>query len=781
MRIIPYAQRRIVAGFCLFALAVALLLLPTPQAPAQSYTFTTITVIGNQRIDRDTILFTAQIAPGQPLSAGDLNAAYQKILASGLFESVDVTPKGTELVISVVEYPTINLVNFEGNRRLSDSVLEQAIESQSRQVLNPKQVERDVQTIEDIYQQQGRIGARITPRIIRRSDNRADLVFEIFEGDLTEIERIGFVGNRAYSDNRLRRVLDTKQAGFLRRFIASDIFVADRIEFDKQLLQDFYNARGYIDFRVLDTSVELFRDRDGYVITFHVQEGLRFRLGAVSVVSEIEEADSEEFAQALRLDPGAYFAPADISGAITRLERLALIKGLDFVRAEPRITRNDAQLTVDVAFALVRSERLFVERIDIAGNTTTLDRVVRRQFRTAEGDPFNPREITEAEERIRALGFFSAVDVSTRQGTRADQVIIDVALVENPATGSLGLGATYSSNSGLGAVVRFREDNLLGRGQRLEVSFSTTTSSNDTLLRFTEPGLLGRDLELGLELSYRTRTYDQVRFDTNRGFFGPLLRFPVGENSHLQLSYAFSLSDYTIDSGDAQAGSLIDTEAAADSRTSNALGYVYTYDTRRGGLDPNAGYLFRFGQEIGGLGEDDYRFIKTTGQATAEAMVLNEEVTLRATLEAGVLNSLEGESFFNDRFALTSQTFRGFDVYGLGPRERKIDETDGSVSYNDPLGGNYYAVVRLEAEFPLGLPAEFGIRGGAFYDAGSVWGLDRTSPNVLYEDFTLRQSIGFSLLWDTPIGPLRFNFSRTLQKEEFDNDQSFNLSLRADF
>ncbi len=388
----------------------------TEVAFAQNYSFSSVTVEGNDRVDAASILRFAQIQRGQALSAGALNDAYQRIVNSGLFEQVEIVPQGNTLLIRVKEYPTINIINFEGNRKLKDEILAKLTTSQARRVYSPAKAEADAAAIVDAYRKAGRIAATVDPKIIRRSDNRVDLVFEVTEGKTVEVERLAFVGNRAYSDRRLRQVLETKQAGLLRTLIQSDTFIAERLDLDKQLLKDFYLSRGYVDFQVLDTSSEVSRERDAFFLTFTVQEGQSFRFGNISAVSEVEGLDVAEFEALLKIRSGVTYSPAIVENNISRLEALALRKGLTFVAVEPRITRNERDGTLDVQFALIRGQKIFVERIDIEGNTTTLDQVVRRQFRTVEGDPFNPREVREFAERIRALGFFADAKIDAQQG-----------------------------------------------------------------------------------------------------------------------------------------------------------------------------------------------------------------------------------------------------------------------------------------------------------------------------------------------------------------------------
>ncbi|QIZ82416.1 outer membrane protein assembly factor BamA [Thalassovita gelatinovora] len=749
-------------------------------AAAQDYRFNAVTIEGNQRIEAGTILTYAGIERGKTISAGELNAAYQRILASGLFETVEITPRGGTLVVAVKEYPTINKINIEGNRRLKDEDVLPLLQSKSRLVFNPKVAERDAATIAEAYNQQGRLSATVSPKIIRRSDNRVDLIFEVFEGGITEIERISIVGNDAYSDGRLRRVLQTKQAGILRALIRSDTFVEDRIAFDKQVLRDFYLSRGYVDFRITGVNAELTRERDGYFIAFNIEEGQQFRVGEVSATSDLAEVDSDEFLKSLKMRSGMIYSPTIVENSISRMERLANKKGLNFVRVEPRITRNDRDLSLDVEFILSRGPRIFVERIDIEGNTTTMDRVIRRQFKIVEGDPFNPREIRESAERIRALGFFANADVKAREGSSPDQVIVDVNVEEQP-TGSLSFGGTYSTNTGFGLLVTLKEDNFLGRGQKLNLSVSGATDNKVYALNFSEPALLGRELQFDLDIGYRETETAYANYDSTSIRFKPGISFPVSDNGRLGLFYSAEKIEM-IDDGSTGYGGIVGNEIAQADILSSSLGFTYSFDTRRSGLNPNSGVLFQFGQEFGGLG-GDVTFTKSTAKAVAQTKVLNEEITLRASIEGGLLEYNTGASRSVDRFQIGSGLIRGFDPDGIGPREIVYDSS-GDVVSNDALGGDMFAVARFEAEFPLGLPEEYGIHGGVFYDVGSVWGLGDTSSatgTVLYEDFSLRHVIGLSLFWTTPVGPLRFNWSKALQKETEDIEQTFNLTISTEF
>lgn len=749
-------------------------MVPAVPAAAQEYRFTNVEINGNNRIGDSAILARAGIGRGQAVTGGQLNDAFQNLQNSGLFETVAIEPRGNTLVINVTELPTINRVRFEGNRRIDDATLAQVTSSTERRVFNPSQAEADAAAIAEAYSNEGRIAARVQPRVIRRDQNRVDLVFEVFEGDNVEIERLSFVGNRVYSDRRLRRVLGTKQAGLFRRLVRRDTFVENNVEADKQLLQDFYFSRGYVDMRTEAVNGELTEERDGFFVSYNITEGQQFKFGAIDLVSEMDGVNAAAYRNLVKVRPGVVYSPTLVETDIARLERQAIRDGIDFMRVEPRVERNERTQTLDVTYVLSRGPRVFVERIDIEGNTTTLDRVIRRQFDSVEGDPFNPREIRQAAERIRALDYFSNAEVNAREGSSTEQVVVDVDVEEQP-TGSLNFGGTFSNNDGIGVVVSFAEDNFLGRGQRLALNLSTAADARRYGVNFVEPSLLGRDVRLALNLDFSETDSSFATYDTELLVFQPSISFPVSEFGRLQLRY--TAENLEVISRDIPTnGNTIQDDIDAGAQFASSIGYRYTYDTRRGGLDPTAGVLFEFSQDFAGLG-GDANYIKTVAKVVGERKFLNEELTLRATLEGGALAWSSGNNRAVDRFILGPSVIRGFEPGGIGPRDTSGIETD-------PLGGNLYVVARFEAQFPLGLPEEYGISGGVFYDVGNLWDLDEVNingGNIQGESGSFRHVIGVSVNWDTPLGPLQFNFSKPLKSEDFDEEQNFEVTLRTEF
>lgn len=759
--------------------------LPLAQiAQAQAYSFSSVEIEGNVRVDAATILAFAKLPKGAEISPAALNDAYQRILDSGLFESVELVPQGGTLVIRVSELPMIDVMDFEGNKKLKDDVLLEAVKSRSRLIYNPAQAEADAAAIAEVYRERGRMAATVTPKIIRQSDNRVSLVFEITEGGVAEIQRLNFIGNHDFSDYRLRQVLRTKQAGILHNLIQRDMFDEGRLELDQELLRNFYLSRGYIDFQILDASAEYARDRDATFLTFTIQEGRSFTIGKVDTVSEVDGLDAALFDKVRLPRSGATYSPNLIDNTAQAMEAMAVKLGMNFVRVDPRITRNDHDGTLDVTFALVKGERVFVERIDIEGNTTTLDQVVRRQFRPVEGDPLNPAEIRQAAERIRALGFFDVVNIESRPGGSADRAVVKVEVTEVP-TGSLSFGATYGTANGFGLNFGFSETNFLGRGQGLTLNVQSGSDNVDSVLDFTEPAFLGRNVSFNLNAAYATSTHNNANFDTQTISFSPSLSFPLSELARLKIDYALSqdemsnvdrsvADDLGTPEDETRLGSSDILIREEGSRLTSSLGYALSYDTRGSGLNPKGGVLLRFGQDFAGLG-GDATYVATNFLALAETKALHEQVDLRVVLEGGAISGLSGytttamERYFGNKI-------RGFQPNGLGPR-------DLGAENQDALGGNFFAAAHFETEFPLGLPEEYGISGGAFVDVGSVWGLDDTAGTggAVDDAMHLRAVAGLSMFWKTPIGPLRLNFTHALQKESYDDEQTFDLTIATKF
>lgn len=781
-------QRRVIGRFGLTfgrALAGALLVLTLVSAQAGHAqglaTFSRIDVAGNERIDADTIRVFAGIEPGRAVSPEEINLAVRRLFDTELFETVEVMPEAGRLVITVVENPSINQIAFEGNRSIDDETLATTVELRSRRAFSVAAAEADAQRIIEAYRAAGRFGAEVTPVIIRLPDNRVDLVFEVVEGRPTRVQRINFIGNAVFSDGRLRRVVQTSQSNLLSAVLGSGAFDQERVEADREVLRQFYLERGYVDFRVQSATSEIARERNGFFVTFTLSEGQRYDFGAISVVSQIpglNAADFEPLAAPV-LGGGVYNARL-VERVIERMSFQAGQAGYAFLEVRPRITKNEAARTVDIAFELVEGERVFVERIDITNNTRTLDRVIRRQFRIVEGDAFNAREVRNAENRINGLEYFSNVAVAVREGSSPSRAIIGVEVEEQP-TGSLNIGGALSSSEGVTAQVSITERNFLGRGQTVSLAVTGSGQFANVDFTFLEPALFDRDLLGGFQIYYLDRNFEETAYKTRNLGFSPRIGFPLSENGRLTLRYIISqdeIYDVELDT------SRIIAEEEGTRITSGVAG-TYTYDRRNSPVDPTAGFILTLNQEFAGLGGDT-TYSKTSGTARAYASFFDEDLLLSAALEGGALFSKDG-STVTQRFTTGGDAFRGFARNGVGPRdvcdvgECAFPQQD--VEVDDPLGGDYLAVLRLDASFPLGPLEQYGIYGGVFSDIGSLWGLDDTdgSQGEVDPDFYLRATAGVSIFVETPFAPLRFNISRALRKQDYDETENFRFTIATRF
>ena len=766
-------------------MCVALLVAVTAvsNADAQTYSYSRIETNGNVRIDSQSLIRISGLPESGTVSATQLNSAFRAISDRALFEEISLVPRGGVLEINVVEFPTINRIDFEGNRTIKDEQLTEVIFSKPRQVYVPAKIENDASRLAEAYFSAGRLSATVTPKIIRRTQNRVDVVFEVIEGRVTEIERISFIGNSAFSDSRLRRVLNTKQANLLRTFTTNDTFLPDRIELDKTLLRDFYLSRGFVDFRVLSATSEISRARDAFIVVFKIEEGQPYNIRKITASSELPEVDAEEYLAESRIKPGDRYSPVIVDDTIKRMEFLASSRGLQFVRARPEVDPVQTG-TLDINFSIERGQPLLIERIEILGNETTLDRVVRRQFDVAEGDPYNDRSIAEAAERIRALGFFSSVDVADTPVSDRETVV--TVQVEEQNTGSLGLGATYSKQSGVGYSLSVSERNLLGRGQTLGFSFSTGSSERTYTLYFIEPSLFDRDLEFGMNLSNQNISNYAGYADFKEFDIGAYLSFPIGERSRLTPSVSFTRQ--TSEKLGTTSGILEqEFNKSKSKRSFLSVGLGYQLDTISSGVYSDRGFLFEANQRLSfGKGV----VAKTTASVTAQTVL--SSAVLQARLGGGFVTATGSRStHLFDRFHSDSTILRGFEAYGIGPRT--------TTSNPLPLGGNKYVSLQVESLYPLSR-GTVDITGALFADAATIWGLDNTDDRndekkeedaekdaeidkkyIIDDKSKIRAAAGLGLIVRTPIGPLRFNFTRPLKKYDGDKTQNFEVTFSSVF
>lgn len=743
-----------------FALVFAL----AAPAFAQS-TIESIVIEGNQRIEADTVRSYLSIGVGDQFDAQAINRSLKSLFATGLFADVTIRREGTALIVRVVENPIINRVAFEGNNRIDDETLDAEVQLRPRIVYTRTRVQNDVQRIIEIYRRSGRFAATVEPKVIQLPQNRVDLVFEIDEGPLTGIRRISFVGNKAFSDGTLRDKIQTTETAWWRFFTTDDTYDPDRLTFDRELLRKFYLSEGYADFRVVSAVAELTPDRKDFYVTFTVEEGERYHFGETLVESRLRDLDAETLTPLVTTEMGDWYDAEEVENTIQGLTDAVGELGYAFVDIRPRIQRNRDELTIDVTYQIEEGPRVYVQRIDIVGNTRTLDKVIRREFRLVEGDAFNAAKIRRSQQRIRDLGFFETAEVKTEQGDRPDQSILTVE-VEEKATGELSFGAGISTLDGLLGDVSISERNLLGRGQslRLRVTFSSRRQEID--LSFTEPYFLDRNLSAGFDVFRRSiDRQDESSFDQDTLGFALRGNYPLTE--HLRHGVTYTLRQDEITDVDASASRVIREQEGKE--VTSSVANILTYDVRDSRIEPTEGWLVRLGGEVAGLG-GSVRYLQQT-LAYAHHFPLGEGWIASGYVREGYIIGLDQDVRINDRFFLGGSSLRGFEPGGVGPRD---------IVTNDSLGGNLFYSATTELTIPINISSDIDLNGAIFADVGSLTIIDDTGPEIV-DIGDPRASVGVGLAYRSPFGPIRIDFAQAVLKEDFDETEVVRFSFGTRF
>jgi outer membrane protein insertion porin family len=757
-------------------LLIAILILFLSILPIKAYSqeniISSITVDGNQRITTDTIISISKIKKGVSYSPSQLNSALQLIKKSTYFKTATISIQNNILKIHVTEKPTINSINFEGNNILQDINLSELIMSKERRTFSISKAEKDADAIAMAYADTGRISATITPKIVKLLDNRVDLIFEISEGRITEIEKITFTGNRIFSDFRLKGIIATKQAGIFRKLIKSDTYIEEKLDYDIDLLRNFYINKGYIDFDV-KTSVELTRAKDAFLINYTISEGQQYNFSKIDFSTSDINIDRKSLEKLNKIRDGNNYDRRRVNKLINEIDIYLSENSYNFIEPIPVISRNDENLTMNIEIRLTKTQKIFVERIEVEGNSTTIDEVIRLQFDIVEGDPFNRRKVLEAVDKIRGLGFFSNVETSTRVGSAPEKIIIDVKLTEK-ATGSLGIGAGFNSSDGSVFTFNVNERNFLGKGQTVKLDLSSSEIEKQLSLGLEDPSFLGRNLLAGISFGQKTTTPSFTPLKTEKLFFAPRIGFPLSRDSNLTVEYKLDEDKIKLTSQDIVASPLIKSDVG--NKNKSALIFTYNQDKTNSVFSPTSGYNLRIKQELNGLG-GDVSFSKSSIDVKAYKTLFRDDIVLSSNVSSGVI--IGSDANVTNRFFLGGDQLKGFRNQGIGP----VDNTySGADTNGDPLGGKLFTSISLEASFPIGVPEEYSIFGGIFIDAGSVWGLDNTqSIGIVDDSFKIRSAAGLSLFWDTVIGPLRFNFSRPIKREKYDVTENFRFTVDTRF
>ena len=735
------------------------------SAQASQTNILEIMVQGAKRIDPETIISFGQIELGEQFDDAKLNDIIKNLFNTGLFADVQLSLQDGLLTIVVEENPLINRVIFEGNDRIDAEDLERELQLKPRRVLTRTKVQQDTQRLIDIYRLTGRFGVKVQPQLVMLEQNRVDLIFEIDEGALSKISKISFIGNNKFSDSKLRDVIQSKEDGFYRFLTSDDTYDPDRLDFDGELLRRFYLNNGFIDFQVVSTVAELSPGDTNFAVTFTLDEGKRYKLGKITLESAVEDINIENLHHLYKGLEGDWYNARLVNKAIDRLVGQLGEDGFAFVEIKREIKREKNNESAVLALYIAKTPRVYVERINIEGNSRTLDAVIRREFDLFEGDAFNVSKLRRARRSIRNLGFFSKAKVDSLAGSAKDKTIIRVSL-EEKSTGEISLGAGFSSQDGPLANIGIRERNLLGKGQDLTFNFKGSAARQEFKIGFTEPYFLDRDVSAGFDLVQSTTDRQtESSFDERKAGGGLRLGYSLGPDLRQRLKYSFERTQ--IRNVDDQASIFIKEQQG--NNTVSQVSHTTSYDQLDNRRQPSKGYAVSLTNDLAGLG-GDVRHLRSKLRAGYFVPILEDRV-LSFRLETGYIKGIGEDVEIGERFFLGGRKIRGFAPSGIGPRDLKT---------RDVLGGNQYYTGSVELRFPIGLPNELGLKASIFSDVGSLSGLDQNSSEI--EDSSgLRASVGMGLSWATGIGLMRLDFASAMLKEELDETEFISFSFGTGF
>jgi outer membrane protein insertion porin family len=808
-------------------LSACLVSLTARDAHAQALSVNAIIVRGNQRVEADTIRSYFRPGPSGRLDAFQIDEGVKALYSTGLFQEVRPSIQGGRLVITVVENPVINRIAFEGNKKVKDEQLKSEIQSKERGTLSRPVVQADVARLVEIYRRSGRFDVRIEPKIIELPNNRVDLIFEINEGPKTGVKLIQFIGNQAYSSYRLKEVIKTSETGLLAFLQTGDIYDPDRIEADRELLRRFYLKHGFIDVRVVSALGEYDPARRGFIVTFIIEEGEQYRFGSVDVQSSIPGLNPWLLRAKLRAFPGDIYNAEAVEKTVEDMTIEAAKEGFAFATVRPRAARDNPTRTVNIVFMIDEGQRVYIERINIRGNTRTRDYVIRREFDLAEGDAYNRALVNRAERRLKNLNYFKTVRITPEPGSAPDRIILNVDL-EEMSTGEFQVSGGYSTQDGWLAEVSVAERNLLGRGLYGKVALQYGQYARGATVTFVDPYFLGYRVAFGVDIFGRIQNpTNYISYSTTTYGFTTRLGFTLREDLALQLRYSLSHQEVSLPTylndcilspnapinggtgvlpGDAcylngEASLGVRRDLANGGVLTSAIGYSLTFNTLDNNRNPTAGLLAELRQDFAGVG-GDVRFVRTAGDAWGYREVVSDLVAALhlqggyvtgwgcpKNVDTGNLLTTPAECLrMLDQFQMGPNLVRGFAPAGIGPRDLTNFALTGT---GDALGGSMYWGASLELQTPLYfLPKDSGVKVAAFADAGSLWNysgptgwaatgevisgsLCAAPPCPLDNAMHIRSSVGVGLIWDSPFGPLRFDYSIPLTQEPYDRTQRF--------
>jgi outer membrane protein insertion porin family len=726
-----------------------------------------VEIVGNERIETATILSNIKIHPGETVSQDQLDEAVRKLFETGYFSDVKISLKGNNVIIAVVENPIVNQLAFEGNKEIDDKLLREQIKLKPRQVYTLTKLNSDTKIIYDLYRLKGYFGATVTPKIIRRDQNRVDVIFEVNEGESTKVQQIVFVGNKMFSSSKLETILQTKETRWYRFFSTDDNYDADRMAYDQELLRVFYLENGYADFRVKSAVAELTPDQKEFFITFTLEEGERYKFGKLKINSKIPKVEPAELYNLLTIHEGDWYSSKAVEKTISAMTETIGNAGYAFVDVHPKIDRSVENHIISINFEITEGPRVYIDRILISGNYRTDEDVIRRELLLFEGDAFNAHKLKQSERHIKNLGFFKKVAIKQEPSDAPDKVNLIIDLEEEESTGEFSVSGGYSTSDGILGDIGVRERNFLGRGQDVHANFTLSKRRRQFDVGFTEPYFLDRPLAAGIDFfNSRTAKHFGSSFEHQRT--GTNLRLGYHLTENLSQTVAYTIRTDRI-SGVRNSASRFIREQAG-SATTSMVSQGLLYDRRDSIMDPTEGYYMSIQNQFAGVG-GDVRYLKNDVNG-GYYVPITEGWVLGLGATGGIMHGLGKKVRIVDRYDLGGDgSLRGFRVNGVGPRDKAT---------RDSLGGFNYYTSTAELLFPLGLPNEFGIKGSVFTEAGSLWGTKEPRNEVL-DKSSIRASVGAGISWRSPIGPIRIDIAKAVKKEKFDSTRTIHFGFGTRF
>lgn len=739
-----------------------IVLLAAFEVRAASVYVRDIKVEGLERVEVETVLSYVDIKKNTIIDDAKMDASLKQLYATGLFNDVSLNMKNDGLlIIKVAENPIINKVLFDGNDKVDDEMLKGELQLAPRSTYSRAKVQEDVQRILEIYKRTGRYAVVVEPQIIERDQNRVDLIFKIDEGPLASINKVNFVGNKHYSDDDLQSEIMSKESRWYRIFSSAENYDSEKTNYDKELLRRFYFKRGYADFRVVSAVAELSPDKKSFVLTFVLDEGKRYKIRSLDIISDIADVDTAALKPAVQLETGDWYNADKVEKSVTALTDELGKKGFAFVDVEPEMTKDTAAGEIALTFHVKEGERIFVDRINITGNTRTYDKVIRREFRIDEGDAFNVSKIKDSRRNVENLDYFSKVNIETmpKDDNKAD-INVDV---EEKSTGYFNVGVGYSTVNGALVRTGVTENNFRGLGQRLGLDIGVSQRSQEYDVSFTEPYFLNRRLRAGFDLFRTEQDYqDEGSYDSEST--GGRLRLGWNYTDDLSQQFRYTLRQDKISNVDSEASYYIKEEAGKYNDSS--VGQTIVYDKRDSAFNPKEGYFISFGNDVSGLGGDE-KYLKFDAKLY-QYYTLADYYTFKLFANAGYITGYGGKDVrLSNRYYLGGSTLRGFDVAGIGARDKYTD---------DALGGNWMLYTGGEVMFPIGLD-EFGIKGRTFVDMGMLGKPDNINTSVVEYSSSPRVAAGFGFQWLSPMGQIDIDFAFPIVKEDYDETQVFRLNF----